>query len=59
VEGVPDQDQQGQDRGGGRVNWTRFLWIMLALLLLNWLLASMLVSAAARPTVSYSFFLTR
>jgi len=55
VEGMPD-DKQG--RGAGRPNWTRFLWIMLALLILNWLLASALVSAA-RTTVSYTFFWTQ
>ena len=51
---MPDSKQ---DRAGGRPNWTRFLWIMLAVLILNWLLASALISAA-RPTVSYTFFLT-
>jgi cell division protease FtsH len=55
VEGMPDRKQ---DQGSRRTNWTRFLWIMLALLILNWILASALVSAA-RPTVSYSFFLTQ
>ncbi len=55
VEGMPDR---GQDQDSRRPNWTRFLWLMLALLILNWLLASVLVSAA-RPTVSYTFFLAQ
>jgi hypothetical protein len=53
VEGMPDSKQ---NRTAGRPNWGRFVWIMLALLLLNWLLASWPVSAAARATVSYTFF---
>jgi len=56
VEGLPD-DKQG--RAAGRPNWTRFLWIMLAVLILNWLLALWLVGAAARTTVSYTFFWTQ
>jgi cell division protease FtsH len=56
VEGLPDRKQ---DQAGGRPNWRRFTWIMLGLLVLNWLLASWLVSAAARTTVSYTFFLTQ
>ncbi len=53
VEGMPGSKR---GRGAGRPDWRQFLWIMLALLILNWLLASWLVSAAARLTVSYSFF---
>jgi cell division protease FtsH len=56
VEGMPDSKQ---GRAGGRPDWRRFLWIMLALLVLNWLLASWLASAAARTTVSYTFFWTQ
>jgi cell division protease FtsH len=55
VEGLPG-GKQGQ--GSRRTNWPRFLWFMLALLILNWLLASAL-AGAARPTLSYSFFLTQ
>ncbi len=55
VEGMP---KGRQEQKGGRPNWTRFLWIMAGLLILNWLLASALVSAA-RPTVSYSFFMAQ
>jgi cell division protease FtsH len=56
VEGMPDREQ---GRAGGRPNWTRFVWIMLGLLVLNWLLALWLVGAAARTTVSYTFFWTQ
>ena len=47
VEGMP-QDDQGQE--GGRPNWSRFWLILLGLLILNWILGSLLVSAV-RPTV--------
>jgi cell division protease FtsH len=53
---MPDREQ---GRAGGRPDWRRFLWIMLALLFLNWLLASWLASAAAHTTVSYTFFWTQ
>src|SRR5215471_16667536 len=53
VEGMP-QDDQGQ--AGGRPNWKRFWLILGGLLILNWILGSLLVSAV-RPAVSYTFFL--
>jgi cell division protease FtsH len=56
VEGMPD-DKQG--RTAGRPNWKRLLWIMLALLILNWFLAAVLVGAAARTTIPYTFFWTQ
>jgi len=55
VEGMPDNKQR---QAAGGPNWRRFLLVLLGLLLLNWLLASALVSAA-RPTVSYTFFWTQ
>jgi cell division protease FtsH len=57
VEGVPDN--KGRDREGGSPNWRRFLWILLALLLLNWLLGALLMAVAGRTTVSYTYFLTQ
>jgi hypothetical protein len=48
--------QDDQDQAGGRPNWSRFWLILLGLLLLNWILGSLLVSAV-RPAVSYTFFL--
>ena len=55
VEGMPDNEQ---DQAGGRPNWTRFWLVLLVLLVLNWLLTSALLSAA-RPAVSYTFFVTQ
>ena len=49
VEGMPDKKQ---DQAGGRPNWRRFWLILLALLLLNWILAGLLTGAAARTTCS-------
>jgi|SRR5271165_2452214 len=45
-----------QDQAGGRPNWPRFWLILLGLLVLNWILGSLLMGAA-RPAVSYTFFL--
>ena len=56
VEGAP-KDDKDQD-GGGRRAWTRFCLTMLVLLLLNWLLASSLITPS-RTTVSYTFFWTQ
>jgi hypothetical protein len=50
---MPDDNQ---DQAAGRPNWPRFWLILLVLLVLNWLLTSALLSAA-RPAVSYTFFL--
>ena len=55
VEGAPDREA---DRANRRRGWSRFLWILLVLLILNWILGAIL-TAAARPSVSYSFFLTQ
>ena len=58
VEGMPDN--KTGDQQGDRPHWSRFLWILAGLLLLNWILASWLASAAAAgTTVSYSFFETQ
>jgi hypothetical protein len=58
VEGMPDN--KAGDQPGDRRHWSRFLWILAGLLLLNWILASWLASAAAAgTTVSYSFFETQ
>jgi cell division protease FtsH len=45
-----------QDQAGGRPNWKRFWLILGGLLILNWILGSLLMGAA-RPAVSYTFFL--
>jgi cell division protease FtsH len=53
VEGMPDDKQ---DQAGDRPNWSRFWLILLGLLVLNWILGALLMGAA-RPAVSYTFFL--
>jgi cell division protease FtsH len=53
VEGMPDKEQAQHN---GRRGWSRFWWILLGLLLANWLLSSLLMGVA-RPTVPYTFFL--
>jgi cell division protease FtsH len=54
VEGMPDKRH---GKAGGGPHWSRLMWLLIGLLLLNWLLVSALASAvAAGTTVSYSFF---
>ena len=56
VEGLKPKDQ---DRSGGRSGWSRFLWLMLGLLIVNWLLSSLFIGATSPTTISYSFFSTQ
>ena len=56
VEGMRGQDKDGKDRNA---NWRWFWLTMLGLLALNWALGALYVGAAARTTVSYTFFLTQ
>ncbi len=56
VEGLKPNDQ---DRSGKPQNWSRFLWLILGLLIVNWLLSSMFTGATSPVTISYSFFLTQ
>ena len=42
-----------------RQNWSRFLWLMLGLLIVNWLLSSLFIGATSPATISYSFFSTQ
>jgi cell division protease FtsH len=56
VEGLKPKDQ---DRSGKPQNWSRFLWLILGLLIVNWLLSSMFAGATSPVTISYSFFLTQ
>jgi cell division protease FtsH len=55
VEGVPDDKRNQPDDSR---KWWRFWMIMLALLIINWIISSALLSAA-RPTVPYTFFLNQ
>jgi cell division protease FtsH len=57
VEGVPrERTGQGGQGGNQRPRWTRFWWVLVVLLLLNWVIASNLLSPPSRTTVSYTFF---
>ncbi|MGZ4602252.1 MAG: ATP-dependent metallopeptidase FtsH/Yme1/Tma family protein, partial [Kineosporiaceae bacterium] len=58
VEGAEGQGpgQPGQDRPTARSAWTRFWWLLLVLLVVNWIISSLLLSPGARATVSYTFF---
>jgi cell division protease FtsH len=39
-----------------RPGWSRFWWLLIALLLVNWVVASLMLGAAPRTNVSYTFF---
>jgi len=58
VEGAP-----GGDGRGGTPNkrpvWLRFGWILLLLLVVNWIVSSVLLAPEPRTPVSYTFFLTQ
>jgi cell division protease FtsH len=53
VEGMPEDGKDQQDR---RPKWSRIVWVLLGLLVLNWLLASALAGVVS-PSVPYTFFL--
>jgi cell division protease FtsH len=53
VEGLSGKEH---DERGSRPGWPRFWWVLLGLLIVNWILTSVLMSAA-RPAVPYTFFL--
>jgi cell division protease FtsH len=54
VEGAPDQAPQRP-----RSNWSRFWWLLLVLLVVNWIVSSLLLAPASRTKVSYTFFTTQ
>jgi cell division protease FtsH len=54
VEGLPEQN--GEPSPPRRPNWSRFWWVLLALLAINWIVSAMLLGPAPRPAVSYTFF---
>jgi cell division protease FtsH len=67
IAGRPAQQQQppwrvekpeGQEPGQ-RSSWTRVWWLVLAVLVVNWIISSVLLSPDPRATVSYTFFLTQ
>ena len=58
VEGAPG----GDGRGGTpskRPVWLRFGWMLLLLLVVNWIVSSLLLAPEPRTPVSYTFFLTQ
>jgi cell division protease FtsH len=60
VEGAPPSaGQGGPDAPKRRPLWVRFGWILLVLLVLNWIISSAMLGPASRTSVSYSFFLSQ
>jgi cell division protease FtsH len=59
VEGAQNQDpgQQGGNGGARGGRWASFWWPVLALLAVNWIVSSVLLSPQPRATISYTFFL--
>jgi cell division protease FtsH len=47
----------GQNGSSGRGNWSRMWWLLLVILVLNWIISSALLAPAPRVTVAYTFFL--
>ncbi|HEX6402171.1 MAG TPA: ATP-dependent metallopeptidase FtsH/Yme1/Tma family protein [Pseudonocardiaceae bacterium] len=54
VEGLPEHN--GGPSPPRWPNWSRFWWVLLALLAINWIVSAMLLGPAPRPAVSYTFF---
>jgi cell division protease FtsH len=50
---------EGRPGGGSGGRWARAWWPLIALLAVNWIISSVLLSPPARATVSYTFFLTQ
>jgi cell division protease FtsH len=60
VEGTDDRDLRPRpERADGRSGWTRFWWLWLVLLVVNWILSSVLLAPQPRPMVAYTFFLSQ
>jgi cell division protease FtsH len=55
VEGAPGPAPSGPPR----MRWSRFWWLLLVLLVVNWIVSSLLLSPAPRTKVSYTFFTTQ
>jgi cell division protease FtsH len=57
VEGARTERTGSGGKGGNqRPRWTRFWWVLLVVFLINWIVASNLLSPPSRTTVSYTFF---
>ena len=61
VEGAEHQDsgRPGRNAPAGGSRWTRFWWLLLVLLVVNWIISSVLLSPQPRVAVSYTFFLSQ
>ena len=60
VEGAKGQDEaNGRGASTPRPSWRRFWWLLIVLLVVNWIISSVLLGPAARTTVAYTFFLTQ
>ncbi len=55
VEGHPGAAPPGPPR----MRWSRFWWLLLVLLVVNWIVSSVLLGPAPRTKVSYTFFTTQ
>ena len=58
VEGAGRPDP-ARDRPTGGSGWRRLWWLWLALLVVNWVLAAVMLSPEPRTMVSYTFFLSQ
>jgi cell division protease FtsH len=52
-----DPGRAGRDGPGGGSGLSRFWWLFVVLLAVNWIIASVMLSPEPRATVSYTFFL--
>jgi cell division protease FtsH len=60
VEGAPPSPGGGgPDTPKRRPLWLRFGWVLLVLLVLNWVISSVMLGPASRTSVSYTFFLSQ
>jgi cell division protease FtsH len=49
----------GETTPSSRSSWRRFWWLLLVLLVLNWIISSVLLGPQPRTTVAYTFFLSQ
>src|SRR5947209_7881143 len=54
VEGLPEHPAGPSQQQ--RPNWSRFWWVLLGLLAINWIVSALLLGPAPRTPVSYTFF---
>src|SRR5215467_4376539 len=56
VEGVRGDPPQEPER---KAKWARFWWLLVVLLIVNWIVSSLLIGPAPRTKVSYTFFVSQ